>query len=162
MRIIIFILVFIYSCADSHAAEYGHHADTLPRRIERYLTSAYSAGKFNGVALIAKDDNIVFHKAYGFRDASSKAYNDTTTRFPVLSITKAFTAIVVLKLNEEGKISLNDKVNNYLPELVHGNKITIEQLLNHTSGLHNYTDDFGEEDSAIVNHPIDKKLYLIL
>ncbi|MFE0421481.1 serine hydrolase domain-containing protein, partial [Streptomyces sp. NPDC058953] len=67
-------------------------------------------------------------------------------RFRVASITKTFVATVLLQLEDEGKLSLDDTVEKWLPGVVRGNghdgrKITVRQLLNHTSGIYNYTDD---------------------
>jgi CubicO group peptidase (beta-lactamase class C family) len=132
------------------------------KKIDEYLNSALAAFKFNGVALVAQKGEIFFHKAYGWKNFSEKTYNDTGTVFPILSITKSFTAMVVLKLNEQNKLSLSDKLDKYLPEFPNSNKITIEQLITHSSGIHNYTDDIGEEDSALVNHPVDRKIVLDL
>lgn len=140
----------------------GEDPTKIASKIDAYLNSAVAAWKFNGVALVAKDGKIVLHKAYGWRDVATKKYNDTSTRFPILSITKSFTAMVILKLQEEGKLSLNDKLSKHFSDFPNGDKITIEHLLNHTSGLYNYTDDIGEEDSALVNHPVMKKRILDL
>src|SRR5205085_7260512 len=123
-------------------------------KIDQYLVSAANAYKFNGVALVALKGKVIFRKAYGWKNFSAGTYNDTSTRFPILSITKSFTSIVILKLQEQKKLSLKDPVSKYLPDFPNGNKITIEQLLTHTSGIYNYTDDIGEEDSALVNHPV--------
>lgn len=128
--------------------------NTIEERIDRYLISAVAAYKFNGVALVAQKGAIIFHKAYGWKNVTDKTYNDTSTKFPILSITKSFTAITILKLQEQNKLSVKDKLSNYLPDFPNGNKITLEQLITHTSGIYNFTDDIGEEDSAIVNHPV--------
>ncbi|WP_346320334.1 serine hydrolase domain-containing protein [Chitinophaga sp. YIM B06452] len=126
--------------------------------VNAYLQSAAAAGKFNGVALVAKDGKVILHKAYGWKDVAGKKYNDTSTRFPILSITKSFTAMVVLKLQEEGRLSLQDKLSRYFPDFPNGDNITLAQLLNHTSGLFNYTDIIEEKDSARVNYPVLKEL----
>ncbi|HEY1166775.1 MAG TPA: serine hydrolase domain-containing protein [Chitinophaga sp.] len=123
-------------------------------QLDNYLQSAFTAGKFNGVALVAKKGQVVLHKAYGWKNVAAKTYNDTSTVFPILSITKSFTAMVMLRLQEQGKLSLKDKLGKYFPDLPNADKITLKQLLVHTSGLHNYTEDIGEEDSALVNHPV--------
>jgi CubicO group peptidase (beta-lactamase class C family) len=135
-------------------------ANSMTDKIDSYLLSAVAANKFNGVALIAQKGEIIFHKAYGWKNFVAKTYNDTSTRFPILSITKSFTAMIILKLQEQNKLSLKDKLSKYLPDFPSGNKITIEQLITHTSGIYNYTDDIGEEDSAIVNHPVAQQRIL--
>ena len=138
----------------------AQETDIAPGKIESYLSSAVNAGKFNGVALVARKGNIIFHKAYGWQNYSDKKVSDTLTVYPLLSITKSFTALVIMKLQELQKLSLNDKVNKYLPDFPNGNNISIEQLLDHTSGIHNFTDDIGEEDSAIVNHPVKREFMM--
>jgi CubicO group peptidase (beta-lactamase class C family) len=65
-------------------------------------------------------------------------------------------------LQEEGKLSVNDKLSKYFPEFKHAAEITIENLLTHTSGIYNYTIDIDEEDSAIACNPINKQLLLDL
>jgi len=140
----------------------GQEIDSVPGKIESYLSSAVNAWKFNGVALVARKDGIIFHKAYGWQNYSDKKVSDTSTCYPLLSITKSFTALAIMKLQELKKLSLNDKVNRYLPDFPNGNNISIEQLLDHTSGMHNFTDDIGEEDSAIVNHPVKREFMMKL
>lgn len=134
----------------------GQAPPEITDQADAYLNSAFTAGKFNGVALVAKEGKVILHKAYGWKNVAAKTYNDTGTIFPILSITKSFTAMVVLKLQEQGKLSLKDRLSKYFPDLPNSEKITLRQLLIHTSGLYNYTDDIGEEDSALVNHPVEK------
>ena len=131
--------------------------DSIIHVLDNYLISANKAYKFNGSILIAQKGQVLLHKAYGWRNVSTHALNDTNTRFPILSITKSFTATIILKLQEEGKLSVKDKLSKYFPDYKYGDKVTIENLLTHSSGIHNYSDEVGEEDSAIVNHPIPKE-----
>jgi len=131
-------------------------------KADAYLNAALAAGKFNGAALVAREGRIILHKAYGWKNVAAKTYNDTSTLFPILSITKSFTAMVMLKLQEQGKLSLKDKLSKYFPDFPNADKITLKQLLVHTSGLHNYTEDIGEEDSTLVNHPLEKTRILEL
>jgi CubicO group peptidase (beta-lactamase class C family) len=158
-KIIIFTALLIISLSPQ-AQSVNNLTDNIADKINRYLASAVAAYKFNGVALVARKGEVLVHKAYGWRNFENQTYNDTTTIFPILSITKSFTAIVILNLQEENKISIDDKVNKYLPDFPNGDKITIENLITHTSGIYNYTDDIGEEDSGIINHPVAKKQVL--
>ena len=77
-----------------------------------------------------------------------------------MSITKTLTSTVILKLQDEGRLSINDNLTKYFPDYPHGSKITIHHLLTHSSGIYNYTGDVGIEDSLIVNHPIAKERVL--
>lgn len=135
-------------------------ASNLQAKVDRYLISALNTHHFNGVALISKNGTPIFHKAYGWRHVAAHVENDTATVFPILSITKAFTAMVMLKLQEDGKLSLKDTLSKYLPDYPQAGSITLAQLLTHSSGIYNYTNDFDEEDSAIVNHPVPRQMVL--
>ena len=136
---------------------YAQQAKTTAEKLDEYLTSAHRAYHFNGTALVAHKGKILLHKAYGVRNAVTKATNDTSTRFPILSITKSFTSTLILKLQEQGELSVEDKLANYFPDFPNGDKITLHHLLTHTSGIFNYTQMIDEEDSAIVCHPVPKQ-----
>jgi D-alanyl-D-alanine carboxypeptidase len=83
--------------------------------------------------------------ASGLGDLRANRPARAADRFRIGSVTKSFIATVVLQLVGEGRLSLDDKLERWLPGLVpNGEKITVRQLLNHTSGLYNYTDDLPE------------------
>jgi D-alanyl-D-alanine carboxypeptidase len=82
--------------------------------------------------------NVVFAKGYGFADLASKTPVTPETRFAIGSITKQFTAAAVLLLAQQGKLSLDDKLAKYVPEMPNADQITLRMLLNQVSGLHNY------------------------
>ncbi len=91
---------------------------------------------FSGVVLVAQNENIIFHKAYGRKNNQNNGFNDINTVFDIGSITKQFTAAGILKLSMQNKISTSDKLSKYF-EAVPRDKgsITIHQLLTHSSGL---------------------------
>ena len=106
------------------------------------LMSAYAKlHKFNGAALVAKNGVILLNKGYGYRNAENKVANNEQTIFQLGSVTKQFTSAVILKLQEEKKLSVSDKLSKYFPDYPKGDSITIEHLLTHTSGIYNYTND---------------------
>ncbi len=106
------------------------------------LINAYAKlYKFNGSALVAKSGTILLNKGYGYRDAANKVLNNEHTIFQLGSITKQFTSAVILKLQEEKKLAISDKLSKYFPEYPKGDSITIRELLTHTSGIYNYTND---------------------
>src|SRR5450755_3790732 len=133
---------------------------SISQKLDEYFNSANAVNKFNRAALISENGKILLEKGYGLKNASAGLINDTNTLFQIGSITKSFTAITILKLQEEGKLSVYDKLNKFFPDFPKGDKITIQNLRTHTSGLHNYTDIIGEEDSAIVCYPIAKERVL--
>jgi CubicO group peptidase (beta-lactamase class C family) len=134
--LILLTLTFLFSKAQSPA--YGD--DSLSTLLDNYVTSANKAYKLNGCVLIAQKGKILLHKAYGPNNVSTQLSNDTFTRFPILSLTKSFTATAILKLQEEGKLSIKNKLSKYFPDYQYGDRVTIEQLLTHSSGINNYTD----------------------
>ena len=106
------------------------------------LIAAYAKlYKFNGTALVAKNGTILLNKGYGYRNAVDKIVNNEQTIFQLGSITKQFTSAIILKLQEEKKLSVSDKLSKYFPGYPKGDSVTIEHLLTHTSGIYSYTND---------------------
>ena len=95
---------------------------------------------FSGSVLVAKNGEIVFEKAYGESDRKSKTQNTINTKFGIGSVTKQFTAMLIMQMVAEKTINLQDTIGKYLPYLPKDKKdnITIHQLLAHTSGLPHY------------------------
>lgn len=153
-------LLFLFSLISLGSFEQKATDTLIIKRLDEYLSSANAANKFNGTALIAKRGKILLNRGYGFKNVSNHSLNDTNTIFQIGSITKSFTSIVILKLQEEGQLSVNDKLSKFFPDYPEGNKITIKNLLTHTSGIYNYTDDIGEEDTAIICYPVSKERVL--
>ncbi|MEM7551534.1 MAG: serine hydrolase domain-containing protein [Bacteroidota bacterium] len=95
-----------------------------------------------GMAIsIVQNGNVIYKNAIGYADISNSLSLTDSTAFNIASVSKQFTALLALMASEEGKISLQDSITQYLPELKSlPYKITIEQLANHTHGLPNYSD----------------------
>src|SRR6185503_6950556 len=89
--------------------------------------------------LVAQNGRVLFEKGYGLADVEKHAAATPETKFRIGSITKQFTAAAILKLQEEGKLSVNDKLSKFIPDYPRGNEVTIHHLLTHTSGIHSYT-----------------------
>jgi CubicO group peptidase (beta-lactamase class C family) len=107
------------------------------------LLSAYTKyHEFNGAVLVAEKGNVILRKGYGLADMEWSIPNTPDTKFRLGSVSKQFTAVLILKLVEQGKLTLDGKVSDYLPYYRKdtGSKITIEELLAHTAGLPNYTE----------------------
>src|SRR6185312_14452783 len=106
------------------------------------LLNAYSRlSQFNGSALVAKNGNILLNKGYGYRNVETGVMNDPNSIFQLGSVTKQFTSAVILKLQSEHQLSVSDKLSKYFPDYPKGDSITIKELLTHTSGIYNYTND---------------------
>ncbi len=119
--------------------------DSTTQKLDALVTAYTNAGRFNGSVLVAQHSKILLQKGYGVQNADDKTLNDADTKFQIASVTKTFTSTVILKLIELNKISLKDKLSKYYSGFPNGDSITIENLLTHTSGLRNFT----EEDSSI-------------
>ncbi|GGJ35677.1 serine hydrolase domain-containing protein [Deinococcus roseus] len=95
---------------------------------------------FMGTIIINEKGKTVFEKSVGMADLEHAIPNTADTVHRVASVTKSFTAVAVLKLQEEGKLKVTDPVSKYLPDYPNGDNITLHQLLTHTSGIFNYTE----------------------
>jgi CubicO group peptidase (beta-lactamase class C family) len=107
---------------------------------DEVMNKAFPADGPGATVLIAKKGAIVYHKGFGKADLEHDIAMRTDHIFRIGSITKQFTASAILKLAEEGKLSLDDEITKFLPDYpTQEHKITITHLLNHTSGIKSYT-----------------------
>ncbi|MFH8612874.1 serine hydrolase domain-containing protein [Streptomyces sp. NPDC018029] len=125
---------------DTAPAAQGHRAT------QRAMDAAVRAGHTPGITAQARDRHGVWASTSGVGDRTTGAPRGKNDRFRVGSITKTFVATVLLQLEAEGELDLDDTVDRHLPGLIRGNgndgrKITVRQLLNHTSGLFDYLAD---------------------
>lgn len=116
--------------------------------LEKLLEQEAESNKFQGVALVAEGDNILFAKGYGYADRDDKRKNNAKTRFAIASNTKQFTAAAIMKLVDENKISINETIDKYFPKYKYGNKITIKNLIQMRSGIPDY---LNEVDSFFID-----------
>jgi len=114
-------------------------------KIQEVLTLANKYRQFNGTALVAENGKVVYKGGVGLANMEWNIPNTPDTKFRLGSITKQFTATVILQLVEQGKIKLDGKLSDYLPDYRKdvGNKVTIHNLLTHTSGIPSYTSQPG-------------------
>jgi D-alanyl-D-alanine carboxypeptidase len=112
-------------------------AEVVPE-IARHVERAAAEDRFSGVVLVAKGDEVLFHKAYGFADRAFGVPNRLDTKFHLGSMNKMFTAVAIAQLVEAGKLSFDDPLAKVLPEYPNreaAEKIRIHHLLTHTAGL---------------------------
>ena len=144
MKRIALILIAVCLVKVSFTQNQGNSIDTL-------LNAYYKLGRFNGSALVAKEGEVILNKGYGYRDAEKRVLNDSHSIYLLGSVTKQFTSAVILKLQSENKLSVSDKLNKYFPDYPKGDSITIQELLSHTSGIYNYTNDENFMKNEITN-----------
>src|SRR6186713_2797513 len=120
-------------------------AQSKANKIDNLLSLYHKYGQFNGSVLVADNGKVVYQKGLGLANMEWNIPNAPDTKFRLGSITKQFTSTLILQLVEQGKIKLDGKLTDYLPEYRKdtGDKVTIHQLLNHTSGIPSYTDQPG-------------------
>src|SRR4051794_17667196 len=107
---------------------------------KRHL-SEVTKGDSSGVAvLVARDGKVVFQGGFGLADIAKKTPITPQTKFRIGSVTKQFTAAAVLRLAEQGKLSLNDSLAKHFPDFADFSGVNVRHLLTHTSGLHSYTE----------------------
>lgn len=109
--------------------------------MDAVLKAAYPADQPGAAAIVVRDGKVLFRKAYGMANLELGVPLQPDMVFRLGSITKQFTAVAILMLAEEGRLSLSDPVEKFLPGYpTHGHVITIEHLLTHSSGIQSYTD----------------------
>jgi D-alanyl-D-alanine carboxypeptidase len=111
-------------------------------RAEAIIVEAMKAGPIPGVSVaIEQDGKIVYQKGFGYADLERHIPVTPETRFPIGSITKSFTGLAVMQLVNAGKVDLDKPAGLYLPDLPEPDRsVSVHYLLNHTSGIPNYTD----------------------
>lgn len=114
-------------------------APDLIEKIDKVATDTLArTGVPSASIAIVKDGQVVYVKAYGDARIDPKTPATPQMRYSIGSISKQFTAAAILLLQEQGKLSLDDKVAKYVPNLTRANEVTIRQLLSHTSGYQDY------------------------
>jgi CubicO group peptidase (beta-lactamase class C family) len=114
------------------------------RELDAYLQQAAASETFSGAVLFARNDQPIFMKAYGLANRATNTPNNTETKFNLGSMNKMFTAVAIAQLVEKGKLSFSDTVAHLLPDYPNksvAEKVTVHQLLTHTSGLGNYQNE---------------------
>jgi CubicO group peptidase (beta-lactamase class C family) len=150
IKLIVLCLILQFTAVSIFAQDKARQIDDLLSKYNEY-------GQFNGSALVAENGKIIFKKGFGQANMEWNIPNQPDTKFRLGSITKQFTAFLIVKLAEEGKIKLDVPITTYLPDYPkeNGDKITIHHLITHTSGIPNYTSvpNFLKEKSRNPSSP---------
>ncbi|WP_309609443.1 serine hydrolase domain-containing protein [Flavobacterium sp.] len=108
------------------------------KQIDSLIQRSNQIGVFNGNILISKNNKIIYNTSFGFTDETKTNKLTTEYRFNIGSITKEFSAVALMQLQEQGKLLLDDKVSKFIPELPKwANEVAIRDLLRYTSGIPN-------------------------
>ncbi|MCX6286167.1 MAG: serine hydrolase [Bacteroidetes bacterium] len=122
-------------------SSYTHQAlaqKDLADRLDRYIRAKTDFFNFSGAVLVARNDSIILHKGYGLANREWNVQNTADTKFRIASNTKQFTAAAILQLEDQGKLSLDDKLSKYFTGFSYGDTVTIHMLLTHSSGIRDF------------------------
>ena len=107
----------------------------IASRIEAYLKPFSETGNLIGTVLVARGGRTLFRQSYGMANFELRVANSNETRYHIASVCKPFTAAAILQLQEQGRLSVSDHVSKYVPGFPNGDRITLENLLTHSSGI---------------------------
>lgn len=124
-------------------------------RIESYLRPFVETNNFSGAVLVARGGKVVFRRAYGMANYELAVPNAPETKFHIASVSKPFTAAAILQLQEQGKLNISDTVARFV-DFPSGDRITIEHLLTHTSGIPNVNDLPDYDNFARSPHKLEE------
>ncbi|TGV00417.1 serine hydrolase domain-containing protein [Flavivirga rizhaonensis] len=135
MKKLLLILLLVTTTGFSQSTNY--------KQLDSFLELLYQNNKVMGSLSILQKGESVYNKSVGFQyiDQNERKLATIATKYRVGSITKTFTATLIFQLVDEGKIKLGDKLSVYFPKVTNASNITIANLLNHSSGLFNITND---------------------
>ncbi|WP_435623773.1 serine hydrolase domain-containing protein [Flagellimonas sp.] len=119
----------------------GFAQDLNKTKLDSYFNALEKNNKFMGSVAVSKNGEIIYKRSIGWADVENNSKATENTKYRIGSITKSFTAVLVLKGVEEKKIDLNQTIDTWFPTVPKAEKITVKHLLYHRSGIHNFTND---------------------
>jgi D-alanyl-D-alanine carboxypeptidase len=137
LHIVIAIIGFVFGSLATRAQ--NTLSPDIAAKIDKIAADSLAAsGVPSASVAVVKDGQIAYLKSYGTARLETNTPAASSMRYSIGSISKQFTAAAILLLQEQGKLSLDDKVGKYVPDLTRANEVTIRQLLSHTSGYQDY------------------------
>ena len=134
--VLLFSKMIVLSLCLNFAPRVQAETGDVVAQINEYMDALVKAGKFNGSLLIARDGKVVVSKGYGMSNFELDVPNTPQTKFRIGSITKPFTAMAIMLLQQRGKLTVQESICKYVSEcLASWQQITLHHLLSHTSGL---------------------------
>jgi teichoic acid D-alanine hydrolase len=136
--------------------KFVQHIDTknnVQMKIRDYLFSHH----INGSVAVVKNGGIIFNDGFGYSNFKNGSKNQSSTTYPIASITKAFVATSIMQLQEKGKLNILDPVSKFIPHFPNGKKIKLIHLLSHTSGIRNPIWHIGDKQPKDLIREIEKR-----
>ncbi|WP_256006319.1 serine hydrolase domain-containing protein [Pedobacter deserti] len=136
------------------------HAQTVnTAKLDSFFNALAANDKTMGSFAVAKDGRVVYQRSVGYQVLGPDSVKATAnTQYRIGSITKVFTAVMIFQLIDEGKLSLDTKLSKFYPALPNSDKITIDHLLSHTSGLIDYVSEVSNRVWITQAHPKNELL----
>jgi len=155
------LLLFIFSCQKNHKTPSETNSNsTIVTNLDDYFTALTGLEKFNGVVLVHQEGHETFNKVYNLQeDSKSKLWVTAEHQFDLRSISKLMAKVIILKLEEEGKINRNDVIDKYVSGFPSGDKITIQHLMDNASGF--AREFIDEENMNLIEMSTEKVIELI-
>jgi len=128
---LILFTLFLFNCnrkIDKRKEQIGFKIDSIISNLEK-------TNDFMGCVLIAEKEDIILEKAYGYSDIENQIPNNLKTKFHLASVTKLITIAAITSLQDKGLLKYTDPISKYIPDYPKGDKITIEHLITHKSGI---------------------------
>lgn len=110
-------------------------------KLDSFLNTTYQKQKFSGIVMVAEGNKIAYSNTFGYANQAEKTFIQKHTSFDLSSLAKLFTAVSVAILVDKGKLSFEDYISTYFPTIPKAEKMTIRQVMSHTSGLENFHTD---------------------
>jgi len=133
-------------------------AKDIEAKVDEYISAYLKIGNFGGSILIAKDGRILLSKGYGMADLEHDVPNTPQTIFRLGSVTKQFTSMAMMQLQEKQLLNVDDPIAKYLPTYPNGEEITIHHLLTHTSGIPDFGDFPDLQKTIMIPSPVEKTI----
>jgi CubicO group peptidase (beta-lactamase class C family) len=131
----------------------------MQAKIDEYINAHIKVNHFSGSVLIAQKGKTIISKGYGQANYELDVPNTPQTKFRLGSITKQFTAMAIMQLQERGLLNVNDSLSKYIPNYPeHAQQITLHHLLTHTSGIPNLTSFPDYQETMIIPSPLEQTI----
>ncbi len=115
--------------------------DLDAEKLDRYLETLAQNNKFMGSVALSRNGQVIYQKSVGFRVVEEQLRADENSKYRIGSISKTFTTVLIFKAVEAKKLQLDETIDKWFPTIPNAKKITVGQLLQHRSGIHNFTND---------------------
>jgi len=159
MTMMIFFLFVLTGCMKALDIKKDDENHVKVRKLEKWLDERYKEKQFHGSILLAEKGKVIFEKLYGYEDINDKHKLSKYSSFNIASLSKPFTAMAIMLLEQEEELSYDDDIRKYIPELDYLSGVTIKHLLQHTSGLEDYislTDKYWDKSKTFTSNNMIK------